>query len=127
MSETKPSRPHPSEFKPVVLLDSSAALVYTHMHPFLLASGFYLRFNELTEDPVATELELLPVVAVIQALWCMLCLPAYAKKEEHRKDGKEGLRKKPKQRVRFEGDRRRDDIALGYKMTVCLPCISEQF
>ncbi|EME49762.1 hypothetical protein DOTSEDRAFT_68518 [Dothistroma septosporum NZE10] len=60
--------------KPVDLLQSQLSLLYANLHTILLLSLIPLGFKSLVEDPVNTLLGLAPTVAIVQALYCVLCL-----------------------------------------------------
>lgn len=69
--------PAPKAAVPVVpLLNSPIAVPTSIAHPLLLAGLFAWRFEALVADPVSTLQTALPVVAVIQATYATLCLPA---------------------------------------------------
>lgn len=59
----------------VPLLNSPAASAVAVAHPLVLAGLFAWRFNALVADPVATMRTTLPVVAAIQAVFAVVCLP----------------------------------------------------
>ncbi|OTB09050.1 hypothetical protein M426DRAFT_316343 [Hypoxylon sp. CI-4A] len=59
----------------VRILPSSEAQVIRHLHPALLLSLFLIRFNALVADPVKTMTSSIPIVAVIQAVYAVTCLP----------------------------------------------------
>lgn len=59
----------------VALLDTPLAKSVAAGRPALLLGLFYLRFGSLVTNPVSTLQTALPVVAVIQAFYAVLCLP----------------------------------------------------
>jgi phosphatidylinositol glycan class F len=63
------------QFPPVAPLSSQAAQAFIHIHPFLLLSLFYIRFNALVADPVQTQLISLIPLAIIQISYVITCLP----------------------------------------------------
>ena len=71
----KATAPIPSS-KPVDILQSQLSLLYANLHPILLLSILLVSFRSLVEDPVNTLLGLAPTVAILQALYCVLCLPS---------------------------------------------------
>lgn len=74
---TSAQPPAPKAAVPVVpLLNSPIAVPASIAHPLLLAGLFAWRFEALVADPVPTLQTALPVVAVIQATYATLCLPA---------------------------------------------------
>ena len=75
-SSTLPFKPEQAATKPVALLDTQYAHFYTNLHPILLLSILVFSFKTLVNDPVNTLLGLAPTVAVLQALYCVLCLPS---------------------------------------------------
>ena len=62
--------------KPIDILQTQVSLLYANLHPVLLLSILVFSFNTLVDDPVNTLLGLAPTLAVIQALYCVLCLPS---------------------------------------------------
>ena len=71
----KATAPIPSS-KPVDILQTQLSLLYANLHPILLLSILLFSFRSLVEDPVNTLLGLAPTVAIVQALYCVLCLPS---------------------------------------------------
>lgn len=65
----------PTTPKPIDILQSQPAQLYASVHPVLLLSILLLSFNALVQDPVNSLLGLAPVVALLQAVYCILCLP----------------------------------------------------
>lgn len=61
---------------PIRILSNPTAQAYSHLHPVLTGSIFALRFNALVSDPVTTLSTLLPVFAVLQIIYVIICLPA---------------------------------------------------
>jgi phosphatidylinositol glycan class F len=62
--------------KPVDILQTQFSLLYANLHPILLLSILLFSFRTLVEDPVNTLLGLAPTVAVLQAVYCVICLPS---------------------------------------------------
>ncbi|KAK2867972.1 hypothetical protein FQN49_003290 [Arthroderma sp. PD_2] len=60
---------------PIRILSNPTARAYSHLHPVLIASIFGLRFDALVSDPVTTLSTLLPVFAVLQIIYVIICLP----------------------------------------------------
>ena len=61
--------------QPISLLPSSAARTYSHVHPVLLSTYYYLRFSSLVADPVPTlTTDLLPI-CLLQLSYAVICLP----------------------------------------------------
>ncbi|KAK2807243.1 hypothetical protein FQN50_005530 [Emmonsiellopsis sp. PD_5] len=71
---TASTKSHP----PISILSSPAAQTYAHLHPFLLLALFGLRFRALVDDTTATLTNSLPLLAALQAVYAVLCLPAAA-------------------------------------------------
>ena len=61
---------------PIDLLPTDLARIYTHIHPILLVSTYYLRFPSLVADPVSSLLTSLIPLAIIQISYAAICLPA---------------------------------------------------
>ncbi|KAI4863871.1 GPI biosynthesis protein family Pig-F-domain-containing protein [Hypoxylon rubiginosum] len=55
---------------------SSQAQIMRHVHSVLLLSSFLMRFSTLVADPVSAMSNSVPIVAVIQAVYAIICLPA---------------------------------------------------
>ena len=60
---------------PIPLLSSYNAKLYGRIHTPLVLGVIYLSFNVLVRDPLNTMLRLLPVMAVLQGVFCAVCLP----------------------------------------------------
>jgi len=67
--------PSPIPSKPIDILQSQTSQLYANVHPALLLSLLLLSFNALVSDPVNTLSALAPAVALLQAIYCVLCLP----------------------------------------------------
>lgn len=55
-------------------VDSPLSAIYTHIHTPLLLSLFAANFSSLVQSPVATLAYTAPVLAVLQAAYCGVCL-----------------------------------------------------
>ncbi|KAI6904386.1 hypothetical protein KC318_g7705 [Hortaea werneckii] len=62
--------------KPVDILSSQTSQLYSNLHPILLFSILAFSFKTLVHDPVNTLLGLAPTIAILQALYCVICLPS---------------------------------------------------
>ncbi len=62
--------------KPIDLLQTQPSLFFANLQPILLLGTLLLSFKPLVADPVNTLLVLAPTIAIIQALYCVLCLPS---------------------------------------------------
>ncbi|RMY75969.1 hypothetical protein D0863_02257 [Hortaea werneckii] len=62
--------------KPVEILSSQTSQLYSNLHPILLSSILAFSFKTLVHDPVNTLLGLAPTIAILQALYCVICLPS---------------------------------------------------
>ena len=67
--------PPSTKSQAVELHPTDLARIFTNVHPVLLLSAYYLRFPALVADPVTTLLQSLPVLAVLQITYAILCLP----------------------------------------------------
>ncbi|KAK3722546.1 Glycosylphosphatidylinositol (GPI) anchor assembly protein [Vermiconidia calcicola] len=74
-ANAKPAAAAPNE-KPVEILQNQASQFYANLHPVLLLSILLVSFRSLVQDPVSTLLGLAPTIAVVQAVYCVLCLPS---------------------------------------------------
>lgn len=73
------SKPAPTplpQAKPTELLHDQYSFLAANLHPVILLSGLALSFNRLVQDPVMTLARAAPVVIILQALYCFLCLPS---------------------------------------------------
>jgi GPI biosynthesis protein family Pig-F len=66
-----------SALKPITTFNNALAQAFTNVHPILLLAFYSLRFNSLTEDPVAVLISSIIPTVSIQAAWCVLCLPVF--------------------------------------------------
>ena len=64
--------------QPISLLPTPEANVYSHIHPVLLLSLYYLRFPSLVASPVPTLLSDLVPLSILQITYTVLCLPPTA-------------------------------------------------
>ena len=64
--------------QPISLLPTTRANVYTHIHPILLLSLYYLRFSSLVATPVPTLLSSLLPLSILQITYTVICLPPTA-------------------------------------------------
>ncbi|KAF1815231.1 hypothetical protein P152DRAFT_471848 [Eremomyces bilateralis CBS 781.70] len=61
--------------RPIPLLETSAARVFTHLHPAILLSSYLLQFPSIVADPIsALAMSLLPL-ALLQVTYTTICLP----------------------------------------------------
>jgi GPI ethanolamine phosphate transferase 2/3 subunit F len=64
--------------KPIDLLQSQPSLFFASLQPILLLGTILVSFRSLVADPVNTLLGLAPTVAIVQAIYCVVCLPSTA-------------------------------------------------
>lgn len=83
----------PSPLKPIDLLQNPASQLYANLHPILLISILLFSFKTLVQNPVGTLLGLAPTVTILQALYCVLCLPSSG--QTPAATSKPGQKKKP--------------------------------
>lgn len=65
----------PATIQPIEVLDNDVARYYTHLHPVLILSLYYLRFSNVVADPVGSLGTLLIPLSVLQVSYAVLCLP----------------------------------------------------
>lgn len=92
MSSTGQPAP-PKASLPIELLPTGLAPIFTHIHPVLLLSAYYLRFPALVADPTQTLLNSLAPLAVVQMGYAIICLPATGTNPRPSKKPKLGARK----------------------------------
>ena len=97
---------------PVVPLSNPAATVFRHVHPVLLLSLLFLRFDALVKDPVAEMMAEVAIVAVLQVVYALLCLPAAGSDVAVRKKLKPGEKRK------------KDDEGAVSLLLVCFPVVN---
>ena len=61
--------------QPISVLPTNVARIYTHIHPILILSLYYLSFPSLVADPVSTLKQALAPLAHLQITYCVVCLP----------------------------------------------------
>ncbi|KAK5114117.1 hypothetical protein LTR62_002686 [Meristemomyces frigidus] len=64
-----------TEAKPISLLITQTSTFYSNLHPVLLLGTLLFSFRSLVADPVTTLLGLAPTIAILQAMYCILCFP----------------------------------------------------
>ncbi|KAG9248611.1 GPI biosynthesis protein Pig-F [Calycina marina] len=92
MSSTAPS-PIIKSSHPIELLPTDLARLFTHTHPAILLAAFTLSFPALVVNPVSTLLNSLPPLAIIQASYAVICLPATGTAAKLDKKPKPGAKK----------------------------------
>lgn len=65
----------PATVQPIDVLENDVARYYTHLHPVLVLSIYYLRFSNVVADPVGALGTLLIPLSVLQVSYAVLCLP----------------------------------------------------
>ncbi|KAI6092248.1 GPI biosynthesis protein family Pig-F-domain-containing protein [Hypoxylon rubiginosum] len=75
-SQTSKTKEGETSTQAVRTIASSQAQIVKHVHSVLLLSSFFMRFNALVADPVSTMSNSVPIVAAIQAVYAIVCLPA---------------------------------------------------
>jgi GPI ethanolamine phosphate transferase 2/3 subunit F len=98
--------------EPISTLETTAATSYVHVHPALLLSLYFWRFDAIVKDPVAALTSLVFPVAILQLAYVIICLPPT----------EEGSRTKPtepKTWVKRKGDKKHADSGLTGKIVVC--------
>jgi phosphatidylinositol glycan class F len=58
------------------VLNTDAAKIYTHLHPFLVLSSYFLNFSSIVADPVSSLLKCLIPLGILQIAYVVVCLPA---------------------------------------------------
>ena len=66
------------EEKPIDILSAPQSQAVANLHPVVLVAIIGVTFTRLVADPVATLIALAPVIAGLQAVYCILCLPSSA-------------------------------------------------
>lgn len=90
------SQPSPQKASlPIELLPNGIAPIFSHIHPALLLSAYYLRFPALVADPTATLLNSLVPLALVQMSYAIICLPATGTTPRPAKKSKPGAKKTP--------------------------------
>lgn len=87
---------HTVSFKPslpIELLQTDLSRIYTHVHPVILLSAYYLLFPALVADPVTTLFQSLLPLAIIQSSYAIICLPATGSSSRLSRKAKPGARK----------------------------------
>ena len=96
--EVSPRRKHTPVSKPIPLLPTDAARLYTHIHPTLVLAYYYVRFPALVVDPIPTLLRDLIPLTIFQCAYSATCLPpngfGNGKFPPQQKSGKAGGRSK---------------------------------
>ena len=73
-TEAKPRKLLPIS-QPISVLPTDVARIYTHIHPILILSLYYVCFPSLVADPVTTLKQTLAPLAHLQITYCVICLP----------------------------------------------------
>ncbi|KAF2774295.1 hypothetical protein EJ03DRAFT_346913 [Teratosphaeria nubilosa] len=62
--------------RPIDVLPNQIATLYANLHPVLLLSIVLVKFGLLVQDPVSTLAAIAPITGLLQAVYCVLCLPS---------------------------------------------------
>lgn len=73
MEQAPKPAPKPQPIRP---LDTTAARVFTQIHPVLLLSGYLFQFPRVVADPISALTSSLLPLAVLQVAYTTICLPA---------------------------------------------------
>ncbi|KAL5355266.1 GPI biosynthesis protein Pig-F [Aspergillus floccosus] len=95
MSSTAQPPPPPKSPPPTAIQPSQLAQTYATIHPLLLLTLLATRFNALVADPVAELTNDLPLLAVLQVAYMIICLPP-AGDDHHHNNQPEEKEREPK-------------------------------
>lgn len=99
---TTEDEPPPRKLVPtsqtISVLPTNTARLYTHIHPILILTLYYLCFPSLVADPVSTLKKTLAPLAHLQITYCVICLPPFAGTSTQRTEAPKTPKKK---RVQF--------------------------
>jgi phosphatidylinositol glycan class F len=68
-------RPLKPQYSPVHLLDTDISRLYTHIHPIIVLSIYFLSFKLIVADPISALSSLLLPLAALQVAYVVICLP----------------------------------------------------
>lgn len=84
----------PKPSSPIEILPNGVARIFTHIHPVLILSAYYLRFPATVANPVTSlAIGIVPLV-LIQTAYCVICLPVAGSNPRALKKGKGAFVKK---------------------------------
>lgn len=72
-TDDEPQATNPST--PINVLDGDLAHVYSNLHPLLVLTLYFFRFNAIVKDPISTLTTLLAPLGILQIVYVVLCLP----------------------------------------------------
>jgi hypothetical protein len=72
MASKSPSAPS----KPIEIFQTQPSQLIANLHPILLLSVLIFSFKSLVNDPVNTLIGIAPTIALVQAIYCVVCLPS---------------------------------------------------
>jgi len=78
----------------ISVLPTNTARLYTHIHPILILSLYYLWFSSLVADPVSTLKKAVAPLAHLQITYCVVCLPPFAGSTTQRTEAPKTPKKK---------------------------------
>jgi len=76
MAATEPPSNTLPPLAPTLPLNSQFSRIYTHVHPVLVLGLFSASFSTIVANPVSTLHVLAYALAALQAVYCILCVPA---------------------------------------------------
>ena len=78
--------------KPIDIFQTQYSLIYANVHPVLLLSLLLFNFGALVQDPVSALTKSIVGTALLQAIYCVVCLPSTG--QSTAKSGSKGQKKK---------------------------------
>ena len=112
-SSQRPAKP---QFSPVTLADNDTARLYTHVHPVVVLSIYFLSFKLIVADPVSALASLLVPLAALQVAYLVVCLPPTG---SHSVAGHGSSSSKKGGGAGKKGGKGKSDVTLGMRVIVC--------
>jgi phosphatidylinositol glycan class F len=65
-----------SKIDAISVLNTDTARLYTHIHPFIVLSGYFFNFASIVTQPVSSLSTFLIPLSILQIAYVVICLPA---------------------------------------------------
>lgn len=105
----------------ISVLPTTTAHVYTHIHPILVLTLYYVFFPSLVADPVSTLKKSIAPLAHLQIIYCIVCLPPFAGSPSPKTEAPKTPKKKRVQFAHTAKGPATKPATIASRLVVCCP------
>jgi GPI ethanolamine phosphate transferase 2/3 subunit F len=107
---------------PIDALDDSLAHIYANIHPLLVLSIYFFRFNYIVEDPITSLLNGLAPLGILQIVYVVLCLPPAGSSNAAPKTPAKSVKGKKTQAIKSHGSTASRTVVCDAVLTIVQHC-----